>query len=58
MTKDTDGVIVLFLGDPRANETALMTIETAGSRLPLWVIARGKTHDANKDFEIAVKQRS
>jgi hypothetical protein len=39
----TEGISCLFDGDPKTCLTAIATISAAGEKLPLWIIAKGKT---------------
>jgi hypothetical protein len=41
--KGAEGISCLFDGDPKACITAIACIDAAGGRLPLWVVAKGKT---------------
>jgi hypothetical protein len=38
-----EGISCLFDGDPKTCITAIATINAAGEKLPLWIIAKGKT---------------
>jgi hypothetical protein len=39
----TEGISCLFDGDPKTCVTAIATISAAGEKLPLWIVAKGKT---------------
>jgi hypothetical protein len=58
--KGSDSAAALLNGDPNTSLTAIVTVDAAGRRLPIWIIAQPQTercemHYQNK-FEQAIHQ--
>jgi len=54
--RGAEEVTAFFDGDPKACVTAIATIDAAGGKLPLWVIAKGRTDRREKRFRLRYDQ--